>query len=52
LDTLYTLRLDPGRQTVATLLFIRESFGYGEPLFPPELLDRFMLQKLDAKRTK
>jgi hypothetical protein len=52
LDTLYTLLLDPGRQTVATLLFIRESFGYGEPLFPPELLDRFMLQKLDAKRTK
>lgn len=52
LDTLYTLRLDPGRQTVATLIFIRESFGYGEPLFPPAMLDEFMLQKLDAKRTK
>lgn len=52
LDTLYTLRLDPGRQTVVTLLFIRESFGYKEPLFPPEMLDAFMLQKLDAKRTK
>ena len=24
LDTLYTLRLDPGRQTIATLIFIRE----------------------------
>ena len=28
LDTLYTLRLDPGRQTVVTLIFIREAFGY------------------------
>ena len=27
LDTLYTLRLDPGRQTVVTLIFIREAFG-------------------------
>ena len=35
LDTLYTLRLDPGRQTVVTLIFIREAFGYKEPLFPP-----------------
>lgn len=52
LDTLYTLRLDPGRQTVATLIFLREAFGYKEPLFPPEMLDEFMLQKLDAKRTK
>lgn len=52
LDTLYTLRLDSGRQTVATLLFIRESFGYSEPLFPQEMLDEFMRQKLDAKRTK
>jgi hypothetical protein len=52
LDTLYTLRLDPGRQTVATMIFIRESFGYKEPLFPPAMLDAFMLQKLDAHRTK
>lgn len=52
LDTLYTLRLDPGRQTVVTLIFIRESFGYGEPLFQPALLDAFLLQKLDARRTK
>jgi hypothetical protein len=52
LDTLYTLRLDPGRRTVVTLIFIREAFGYAEPLFPPEMLDRFMLQKLDAARTK
>ena len=34
LDTLYSLRLDPGRQTVVTLIFIREAFGYKEPLFP------------------
>ena len=52
LDTLYTLRLDPGRQTIATLIFIREAFGYKEPLFPQEMLDRFMQQKLDAHRTK
>lgn len=52
LDTLYTLRLDPGRQTVVTLIFIREAFGYGEPLFPPEMLDEFLLQKLEAHRTK
>lgn len=52
LDTLYTLRLDPGRQTVVTLIFIREAFGYREPLFQPDLLDQFLLQKLDAHRTK
>ena len=52
LDTLYTLRLDPGRQTVVTLIFIREAFGYKEPLFPQEMLDTFMAQKLDAHRTK
>lgn len=52
LDTLYTLRLDPGKQTVVTLIFIREAFGYKEPLFPQEMLDEFMRQKLDAKRTK
>ena len=52
LDTLYTLRLDPGRQTIATLIFIREAFGYKEPLFPQEMLDAFMQQKLDAHRTK
>ena len=46
LDTLYTLRLDPGRQTVVTLIFIREAFGYKEPLFPQEMLDEFMAQKL------
>ena len=52
LDTLYTLRLDPVKQTVVTLIFIREAFGYKEPLFPPEMLDAFMTQKLDAHRTK
>ena len=52
LDTLYTLRLDPGKQTVVTLIFIREAFGYKDPLFPPEILDAFMTQKLDAHRTK
>ena len=52
LDTLYTLRLDPGRQTIVTLIFIRESFGYKEPLFPQEMLDNFMMQKLEAHRTK
>ena len=52
MDTLYTLRLDPGRETVATLFFIREAFGYKEPLFPQEMLDAFMLQKLEARRTR
>ena len=52
LDTLYTLRLDPGRQTIVTLIFIREAFGYKEPLFPQEMLDEFLMQKLDAHRTK
>ena len=52
LDTLSTLRLDPGRQTIATLIFIREAFGYKEPLFPQEMLDKFMQQKLEAHRTK
>ena len=52
LDTLYPLRFDPGRQTIVTLIFIREAFGYKEPLFPQEMLDRFLLQKLDAHRTK
>ena len=52
LDTVYTLRLDPGRETVATLIFLREAFGYGEPLFQPALLDEFMRQKLDARRTR
>ena len=47
-----TLRLDPGRQTIATLIFIREAFGYKEPLFPQEMLDKFMQQKLEAHRTK
>ncbi len=51
-DTVYTLRLDPGRQTVATLIFRKEAFGYKEPVFPQELLDRFMAQKLEAIRTK
>ena len=52
LDTLYTKRLDPGPQTVVTLIFLREAFGYQEPLFQPALLDEFLLQKLDAHRTK
>lgn len=52
LDTLYTLRFDPGRQTIVTLIFIREAFGYKEPLFQPAMLDEFMLRKFDARRTK
>ena len=52
LDTLYTLRFDPGRQTIVTLIFIREAFGYKEPLFQPAMLDEFMMSKFDARRTK
>lgn len=47
-DTLFALRLDPGRQTVVTLHFLREAFGYREPVFPRELLDAFLAQKLSA----
>ena len=35
-----------------TLIFVREAFGYKEPLFPQAMLDRFMEQKLNAHRTK
>ena len=52
LDTLYALRLEAGRQTVVTLLFRREAFGYAEPVFPAEMLDAFLAQKLSAHRTK
>ncbi len=48
-DTLYALRLDPGRQTVVTLIFLREAFGSPEPVFPQSVLDEFLLQKLDAR---
>ena len=34
------------------LIFIREAFGYKEPLFQPAMLDEFMLRKFDARRTK
>ncbi len=52
IDTYYSLRLETGRQTVVTLLFLKEAFGYREPVFPPEMLDAFLAQKLDAHRTK
>lgn len=47
-DTLFALRLDAGRQTVVTLHFLREAFGYRQPVFPKELLDAFLLKKLAA----
>ena len=47
LDTLYTLRLDPGRQTIATLIFIREAFGYKESsLHSEKLLNENRTQQL------
>lgn len=52
LDTLYSLRFDAGRQTIITLIFLREAFGYQEPLFQQEMLDAFIGQKLDAHRTR
>ncbi len=51
IDTLYSLRFDAGKQTVVSLIFLREAFGYKEPVFPVELLDRFFAEKLDATRT-
>ncbi|HJB67837.1 MAG TPA: hypothetical protein H9770_03240 [Candidatus Fournierella excrementigallinarum] len=47
-DTLFALRLDSGRQTVVTLHFLREAFGYRQPVFPKELLDAFLFKKLAA----
>ena len=47
-DTLFALRLDAGRQTVVTLHFLREAFGYRQPVFPKELLDAFLFKKLAA----
>lgn len=47
-DTLYALRLDAGRQTVISLIFVREAFGYQMPVFPVEVLNDFLAQKLDA----
>ncbi len=49
-DTLYTLRLESGRQTVISLTFVREAFGYREPVFPIALLDEFFTAKLSAQR--
>lgn len=48
-DTVYLLRLDPGRRTVVTLSFVREAFGYGEPVFPQAMLDEFLAAKLNAR---
>ncbi len=50
-DTLYSMQLDAGRQTIITLTFLREAFGYKEPVFPVALLDDFFAKKLAAKRT-
>lgn len=51
ISTLYTLHLDSGRQTVLSLAFVREAFGYKEPVFPLSLLDDFFAEKLSAHRT-
>lgn len=50
-DTLYSMRLESGRRTVITLVFLREAFGYEQPVFGPDLLDRFFSGKLQAQRT-
>ncbi|MFI3169126.1 MAG: hypothetical protein R3Y06_04175 [Faecalibacterium sp.] len=50
IDTLYTLRFESGRQTIISLVFIREAFGYQEPVFPLALLDTFFAEKLSAQR--
>lgn len=50
--TRYSLRLDAGKETVVTLMFLGEAFGYQEPVFPPEMLDEFMAAKLEARHTR
>lgn len=52
MDTVFALRLDAGRETVVTLHFIREAFGYDRPVFPTDMLDEFMRQKLSARRVE
>lgn len=51
LDTLYRLRLEAGRRTVVTLSFVREAFGYREPVFPQGMLDEFLAAKLNAAQS-
>ncbi len=51
LDTMYRLRLEAGRSTVVTLSFLREAFGYREPVFPQAMLDEFLAAKLKAAPT-
>ena len=52
IDSVFTLRMDSGRQTVITLHFLREAFGYREPVFPQELMDEFMAKQLGARRVR
>ncbi len=51
-DTLFSLRMDAGKETVVTLYFLREAFGYEKPVFPQEMLDKFLADKLHARRTR
>ena len=32
-------------------MFLKEAFGYKEPVFQEEVLNEFMQKKLDAQRT-
>ncbi len=53
LDTLYTLRFDPGRQTIVTpLIFIREALGLQGAALPAGNAGPLPDAKLDAHRTK
>lgn len=52
MDTLFSFRMDSGKETVITLCFIREAFGYDRPVFPQEMLDKFLSEKLSARRTR
>ena len=51
-DTVFSMRMDAGKETVITLYFLREAFGYEKPVFPQEMMDSFLAQKLHARRTK
>lgn len=51
-DTVFSMRMDAGKETVVTLYFLREAFGYEKPVFPQEMLDKFLAQKINAHRTK
>lgn len=47
-ETVFLLEYEQQEPAVFTLRFVREAFGYREPVFPPAFLDEFFYKKLEA----